>query len=136
MGLQAQPPLRVLQAIGYRGLDVVPARFVVVDIHRLQEKMLEIKVFKLFGRQGFLRVHKFQLVTGLLHKRAFGLRADTNPVDLRWHGQGSRGASRVCGPVWMANSCNLTDPQAYVVDRVSKGAEAYRALAQEILARR
>ena len=47
---------------------------------------------------GFLRINKFQLIAGLLHKRAFGLRADTNPVNRGWHGQGSLVSMAVSKP--------------------------------------
>src|SRR3546814_3362042 len=62
VGLQAQPPLRVLQAVLHGLLGMGGARRAV---HGLQEKMLEVQVRVGFGAGVGLRVDQLEFVAAL-----------------------------------------------------------------------
>lgn len=59
MCLQAQSPLRVLQAIADGGLDIVPAGFAFARVHWLQQKVLEVQIDKIIGGEVILWVDEF-----------------------------------------------------------------------------
>src|SRR5271165_3161443 len=78
VGLQGQAPSRMAEAITRRRLYVGA---LVRSVHRLKEKMAEVKPLEARRIGALLRKNEFQLVAGLLNERRAGLGAYTNPVD-------------------------------------------------------
>src|SRR5262245_27141458 len=78
VGLQAQPPLRVLQAVTNRQLRVP---FHVRAVHRLQEEVAEVVPLELPRVRAGLGEDELQFVPGPEHQLGPGLGADADPVD-------------------------------------------------------
>src|SRR6476619_1427159 len=75
--LQAEPPLRMAQAIVDRPRGVFDH---VGPVHRLQRKAFEIEPRKVFRRSSFLRIDQLQFVAAAHHEAGAGFRADADPV--------------------------------------------------------
>src|SRR6478736_4020386 len=75
--LQAEPPLRMAQAIVDRARGVFDH---VGSVHRLQRKPFEIEPRKIFRRSAGLRIDQLQFVAATHHKPGAGFRADADPV--------------------------------------------------------
>src|SRR5690606_39145516 len=88
VGLQAQAPLRMLQAVLHGPFGVGQARGAV---HGLQEEVLEIEVGERLGPRVQLRVDQLEFVAALDHYRRAALGADADPVDAGRRGQGAVG---------------------------------------------
>ena len=80
LNLEADAPLRMLQAVGHRELAVTLHGW---PMHRLQEEVPEGQSVELLRLQAVLRVHELQLITAIDEQRRAGLRADGDPVDAR-----------------------------------------------------
>ena len=78
MSLEAQSPLRVIQAVLDRRLGVLR---LLRTIHGLQEKMLEAQALKELGPSLQLGEYQLELVTTHLVERRVGFWAYTNPID-------------------------------------------------------
>ena len=78
VGLQRQAPAGMAEAVACRGLDVgADAR----AVHRLKEKVAEVKLLEAGGLRALLREDELQLVAGGQHQRRVGLGVYANPVD-------------------------------------------------------
>src|SRR5438105_14884943 len=77
MRLQAEPPLRMAQAILDRARRVL---YHVRAVHWLQREPFEIEVGKGLRRRVGLRVDQLQLLAAADHEVRAGLRAGANPV--------------------------------------------------------
>ena len=78
MGLQAQPPLRMRQAV----LDRQPGVLLAVGaVHRLQQQVREVQVLEPLRRRAVLRIDQLQFVAAGQRSGRAGLRADADPVE-------------------------------------------------------
>ena len=82
MRLQAQAPLRVLQAKNNTRLNIMVIGLWVFHLHGLNKKMLKIIVGKFMGGERFLRVNEFQFMSAILHERTVRFGADTYPIQM------------------------------------------------------
>src|SRR5258708_3394348 len=89
--LQAQPPLRMRQAVGERRLGVGQGLLWRGAIHRLKEKRTEIQGRKPLGLCGGLSLwkHKFKLIAAAYEERGIRLRADAQMIDPPRHALGA-----------------------------------------------
>ena len=80
MGLQAEPPPRVIKTVLQRqsGIDLSLG-----TVHRLQEKLLKIEVSKALRLGAGLGKDQFQFTTLPESKGRAGLGTDTDPIDAR-----------------------------------------------------
>src|ERR1039458_6862786 len=86
VGLQAQPPARMIEAIRERQRCVqLAAR----PIHGLQEEMPEGQLLKPLRLRSRLRIDQLQFVSAALLEPGARLRADTNPIQSRRSSNGS-----------------------------------------------
>src|SRR3954447_26245719 len=82
MRLQAQPPLRMVQAIPNRRFGI---RNTVRSVHRLEIETVELERGVTLRRAVLLREYELQLVAFRGDHVAVRFRADANPIDpLRW----------------------------------------------------
>src|SRR5689334_1538512 len=81
MGLQAEPPLWMLQAIVRGKLGVALA---LRAVHRLQKEMLKIQMLKALWLRAFLGIDKFEFLPVCQDQRRASLGTHTNPIDARW----------------------------------------------------
>src|SRR5258707_5190870 len=75
--LQAESPLRMLQAIFHRARGIFDH---IRAVHRLQRKTFEIEIDKILGRGLGLRVDELQFMPAPDQKLGAGFRAYANPV--------------------------------------------------------
>src|ERR1700730_18057569 len=87
MSLQAEPPARVIEAIGDGGRRI---RGALVAVHRLQPEMRERETAQFFWPQALLRENELQLGPRVRNERRACLRADAKPIET-----GRRGKSAV-----------------------------------------
>ena len=78
VGLQRQAPAGVPKAVAGRRHRVGAS---IGAVHRLQEKVTEVKAFEARGFRPLLGEDQFQLVAGGDEERRAGLRADADPVN-------------------------------------------------------
>src|SRR6218665_1039778 len=78
VGLQAQPPLRMFQAIARGGFRIGLAHFIV---HGLQEEVLEVHARIAFRRRALLRIDQLQLIAMGQLLLGFRLGTDADPVN-------------------------------------------------------
>src|ERR1700704_6170389 len=78
--LQAEPPLRMAQAVVDRARGVLDH---VRPVHRLQREALEGEVDKGLRRRIFLRIDQLELMTLPDHEVRTGFRADADPIHSR-----------------------------------------------------
>src|SRR5579863_9194857 len=77
MGLQAETPLRVVEAVANRLLRIGDAAGAV---HGLQKEVAEGELGQLRGVNSLLGKDQLELITGVLHEWRAGFWADANPV--------------------------------------------------------
>jgi hypothetical protein len=80
VGLNAEAPLRVLQAVLDRASCIGHN---VRSIHRLEQEFIEREMRKSLRRRVFLRIYQLEFIPFENHQLARGFRADANPVDSR-----------------------------------------------------
>ena len=73
VGLERKAPLRMAQAIQRRGLYIGGG---IRSVHRLKEKVAEVKPLEAWRFGALLRENEFQFVARGEHKRRVGLRAN------------------------------------------------------------
>src|SRR6266404_59959 len=75
--LQAEPPLRVVQAILNRARSIFDH---VGPVHRLQRKAFKLKIGERLRHRGRLRINQLELMAAAYSQLRAGFRADANPV--------------------------------------------------------
>ena len=78
MSLQAEPPARVIEAIGDGGRRI---RGAFLAVHRLQPEMRERETAQFFWPEALLRENELQLGPRVGNERRACLRADAKPID-------------------------------------------------------
>src|SRR5580658_2243639 len=91
VGLQAEAPARMREAIGCRLCDIGVLRR---PVHRLQEEMPEGKPREAFRVEALLREDQLQFVAGCQRQRRIRLWADADPVEARWRRDRAIGLDR------------------------------------------
>src|ERR1700730_13384026 len=88
MSLQAEPPARVIEAIGDGGRRI---RGAFVAVHRLQPEMREREAAQFFWPESLLRENELKLGPRGRNERRACLRADAKPIETGRRGEGAIG---------------------------------------------